>query len=76
MRTNDIGIEIKFKLIFNNQKNFIITVTEDTREAYIQFLEPFIKYHVKINDPSNLIDGLKQPLRLTEYFIRNKSMED
>ena len=76
MRTNDIGIEIKFKLIFNDQKNFIITVTEDTREAYIQFLEPFIKYHVKINDPSNLIDGLKQPLRLTEYFIRNKSMED
>ena len=72
MRTNDIGIEIKFKLIFNDQKNFIITVTEDTREAYIQFLEPFIKYHVKINDPSNLIDGLKQPLRLTEYFIRHQ----
>ena len=49
MRTNDIGIEIKFKLIFNNQKNFIIYCPlENTREAYIQFLEPFIKYHVKI----------------------------
>lgn len=67
MRTNETGIDIEFKLIFND-KTFNLYVKESTKEAYKQFLAPFITYHVNINDPYNLIAGLDQPLRLYDYF--------
>lgn len=73
VRTNDYGIMISFKLIFNDNKTFDLNVREDTKADYKQFLAPFINYHIKINDPDDLISGLNQPLRLTEYFIQKSN---
>lgn len=71
-KSNDCGITIKFQLIFNDNKVFNLHVVEDTKNDYQQFLSPFINYHVYINDPHDLINGLHQPLRLTDYFMNQK----
>lgn len=71
-KSNDYGITIKFQLIFNDNKVFNLHVVEDTKNDYQQFLSPFINYHVYINDPHDLINGLHQPLRLTDYFMNQK----
>ena len=68
--TDEKGVETTFILTFNDQQSFTFCL-EDTKEAYLQFLTPFINYHVNILDPYNLIDGLYQPLRLSEYIKQN-----
>lgn len=68
--TDEKGVETTFILTFNDQQSFTFCL-EDTKEAYLQFLTPFINYHVNILDPYNLIDGLYQPLRLSEYLKQN-----
>lgn len=68
--TDEKGVETTFILTFNDRQSFTFCL-EDTKEAYLKFLTPFIKYHVNILDPYNLIDGLYQPLRLSEYIKQN-----
>lgn len=68
--TDEKGVETTFILTFNDRQSFTFCL-EDTKEAYLQFLTPFINYHVNILDPYNLIDGLYQPLRLSEYIKQN-----
>lgn len=68
--TDEKGVETTFILTFNDRQSFTFCL-EDTKEAYLQFLTPFINYHVNILDPYNLIDGLYQPLRLSEYLKQN-----
>ena len=74
MRTNEQVLSIEFQLDFNDHKSFTINVIEETKEAYRQFLDPFIKYHVNIIDPYNFIDGLDQPMRLIEYFEQQQKL--
>lgn len=65
--TEEKGAEAEFQLIFNDQKCFNFR-PEDTKEAYQKFLTPFLNYNVYIDDPYDLVDGIYQPLRLTEYL--------
>lgn len=71
VRTNESYLSIIFKLVFNDNKTFTPSVYEETKEAYQQFLKPFINYHVNIHDPYHFIEGLNQPLRLSDYFNIN-----
>ena len=69
--TEEKGVEAEFQLIFNDQKCFIFR-PEDTKEAYQKFLTPFLNYNVYIDDPYDLVDGIYQPLRLTEYLKKTQ----
>lgn len=71
VRTNESYLNIIFKLVFDDNKTFTPSVYEETKEVYLQFLEPFINYHVNIHDPHHFIEGLNQPLRLSDYFNIN-----
>ena len=69
--TEEKGVEAEFQLIFNDQKCFNFR-PEDTKEAYQKFLTPFLNYNVYIDDPYDLVDGIYQPLRLTEYLKKTQ----
>ena len=54
--------------VTNNSKNIIKLIDQ----AYQKFLTPFLNYNVYIDDPYDLVDGIYQPLRLTEYLKKTQ----
>lgn len=69
IRSSETGIQISFVIKYKDGTKQKFTSFPGIKEDYLNFLKPFMQYHILIYDPDNLIDAFQQTdMRILDYF--------
>lgn len=72
MRSSESGIQIAFILKYTDGKKQKFNSFVGLKEDYLNFLKPFMQYHILIYDPDNLIEAFQQTDKRILDYIRFK----